>query len=328
MQLLLEYAPKVLSGVWLTIGLSLTGLVISVVLGATLAVFNLSKNAMLNTVAQSYITLVRGIPDLVLMLLIYFGGQSLLNQLGAASGLWGYVEINSFAAGSLTLGLIFGAYMAETFRGAFLSIPTGQVEAAKVLGLRPHVYLPKIILPQLIPLALPSFSNNWLVLLKTTALVSILGLQDIVYNANQAGRTSQQPFMFLLLAFFVYLFLTLVSDFGLRHLCRRLLLKNGNARMELALIFDNWPLFAKGIWNTISLVAISLVAGFFLALPLALCQAYRVPVLGKLATGYSYVVRGTPLLIQAYLIYYGLAQFDFIRSSMAWVVLKDAYFCA
>lgn len=222
MQLLFEYAPMVLSGIWLTIGLSLSGLLIAVTLGVVLAICSLSKNSTLKKMAQFYITLMRGIPDLVLMLLIYFGGQTLLNQLGAVSGLWGYIEINSFAAGSITLGIIFAAYMAETFRGAFVAVPAGQIEAAKVLGLRPGVYLPKIILPQLIPLALPSFSNNWLVLLKTTALVSILGLQDIIYNANQAGRTSQQPFMFLLLAFFVYLLLTLISDFGLRFLCRRL----------------------------------------------------------------------------------------------------------
>lgn len=98
--------------------------------------------------------------------------------------------------------------------------------------------------------------------------------------------------------------------------------------MDLSLIADNWQLFAKGVGNTLSLVALSLVAGFLLAVPLALCQAYTTPVLGKMATGYSYLVRGTPLLIQAYLIYNGLAQFEFVRSSVAWIVLKDAYSCA
>ncbi|MCV6575495.1 MAG: ABC transporter permease subunit, partial [Cohaesibacter sp.] len=140
---------------------------------------------------------------------------------GDATGLWGYVEISPFLAGAFTIGFIFGAYMTETFRGAYLAIPAGQIEAAQALGIVPASYLRRIIWPQIIPHALPNFTNNWLVLMKTTALVSIIGLQDLVYNANQAGRASREPFLFLMVSFVVFLGLTILSDIGLRRLSRR-----------------------------------------------------------------------------------------------------------
>nr|WP_280638032.1 ABC transporter permease subunit [Shimia sp. R9_2] len=106
-----------------------------------------------------------------------------------------------------------------------MSIPLGQIEAAKAIGMTPRTYMIRIVWPQIVPLALPSFTNNWLVLLKTTALASILGLHDIMYNAHQAGRTSQEPFLFLLMAFCIYLGLTMISDVGLRVLGKRYALK-------------------------------------------------------------------------------------------------------
>lgn len=218
---LIEFAPLVLSGLWVTVSLSLASLGLAVLFGFTGVSLKLSKARWLRAFGKGYTTLIRGIPDLVLMLLFYFGGQIALNQIGQMTGLWDFVEINQFVAGSLTIGFIFGAYMTETFRGAYLALPKGQLDAARALGLRGILTLRLVVLPQLVPLALPSFTNNWLVLLKTTALVSIIGLQDIVYNANQAGRSTQQPFIFLFLAFFVYLGLTFLSQLVLNWLRRR-----------------------------------------------------------------------------------------------------------
>lgn len=215
----------VLSGLGLTVSLSLASVSIAILFGVCGAAMRLSANPVLRLIGRSYTTLIRGIPDLVLMLLVFFGGQVLLNNLGAATGWWSYVEISPFMAGSITIGFIFGAYMTETFRGAFLSIPVGQVEAAKAIGMTTRQYMFRIVWPQIVPLAMPSFTNNWLVLLKTTALASILGLHDIMYNAHQAGRTSQEPFLFLLMAFFIYLGLTMISDVGLRALGRRYTLR-------------------------------------------------------------------------------------------------------
>ena len=155
------------------------------------------------------------------MLLLFFGGQILLNQLGEATGLWGYIEINQFAAGVLTIGFIFGAYMTETFRGAFLAIPRGQIEAGIACGMNGSLIFRRIIWPQLVRFALPSFGNNWLVLLKTTALVSVLGLQELVYEAFTAGRSQRQLFTFMFVTLVIYLVLTAVSDAGLRWLDRK-----------------------------------------------------------------------------------------------------------
>ncbi len=225
MENLIAYGPMVLSGLGLTISLSLVSLLLAGLCGLLGASLKLSRSGLLRAIGNGYTTLIRGIPDLVLMLLLYFGGQALLNSIGQSTGLWGYIEISPFAAGALSIGFIFGAYMTETFRGAYQSIEKGQIEAAKACGMSTLTYLRLIVWPQFVPLALPSFTNNWLVLLKTTALVSIIGLQDIMYNANQAGRSSQEPFLFLVLAFFIYLSLTIISDVGLRRLGRHYALR-------------------------------------------------------------------------------------------------------
>ncbi|WP_422051032.1 ABC transporter permease [Shimia sp.] len=224
-ELLKEYGPMVLSGLGLTVGLSLAAVCLAIMFGIVGAALRLSNNAVARGIGRTYTTLIRGLPDLVLMLLVFFGGQMLLNKIGSATGWWKYIEISPFMAGAITIGFIFGAYMTETFRGAFLSIPLGQIEAAKAIGMAPRTYMIRIVWPQIVPLALPSFTNNWLVLLKTTALASILGLHDIMYNAHQAGRTSQEPFLFLLMAFCIYLGLTMISDVGLRALGKRYALK-------------------------------------------------------------------------------------------------------
>jgi ABC-type arginine transport system permease subunit len=111
--------------------------------------------------------------------------------------------------------------MAETFRSAFLSVPKGQIEAAKACGMTTAQWLRYVVWPQIVPLALPGFTNNYLVLMKSTALVSIIGLQDVTYAALQAGRTTREPFIFLAAAMLIYLAFTIVSDWGLRRVERR-----------------------------------------------------------------------------------------------------------
>ncbi len=171
--------------------------------------------------ADAYTTLVRGIPDLVLMLLLFYGGQQLLNDLGDATGWWGYLEIDQFTAGVFTIGFIYGAYMTETFRGAFLSIPNGQIEAGIACGMSPGMRFRRVVWPQLVRYALPSFGNNWLVLLKGTALVSVLGLHELVWEAFTAGRSTRQLFTFFFVVLMLYLVLTAISDAGLRYLERK-----------------------------------------------------------------------------------------------------------
>ena len=161
--------------------------------------------------AQIYTTIIRGIPDLVLMLLVYFGGQVLINQIGPTLGYDEYIDINPFVAGVSTIGFIFGAYLAETFRGAILAVPDGQLEAGYAYGMSGFKVFTRILLPQMIRHAIPGFGNNWLVLMKTTALVSIIGLNDMVRMASLAAGATRMPFTFYMVIAINYLILTSIS---------------------------------------------------------------------------------------------------------------------
>ena len=216
-----EFRGLLLEGAGVTVLVGLCSLAIAVVLGLLGAWAKLSKSAIANKFANAYTTLIRGVPDLVLMLLLFYGGQQLLNDVGHSTGLWGYVEINHFTAGVGTIGFIFGAYMTETFRGAILAVPRGEIEAGIACGMSPTQVFLRVIWPQMVRHALPSFTNNWLVMIKTTALVSVLGLHELVYNANAIGRKFRDPFTFLFVVLIIYLILTAVSEVGLRRLERK-----------------------------------------------------------------------------------------------------------
>ncbi len=221
MDAIIEYQGQLISGTIVTIQLALTSLVIAVFLGLLGAWAKLSKSLIAQNTAAGYTTIVRGIPDLVLILLVFFGGQVLANQIGAVSGLWDYVEIDQFLAGSATIGVIFGGYYTETFRGAILAIPRGQIEAGVACGMSRLTIFRRVIWPQMVRYALPGFSNNWLVQIKSTALVSVIGLQDVVYNGFVAGRSTRLLFTFMFAVLMIYLVLTAISDAGLRWLDRK-----------------------------------------------------------------------------------------------------------
>ena len=216
-----EYRNLLLSGTAVTVQLALASLTLSVVLGLIGASAKLAVNPISRRIAGIYTTLVRGVPYLVLMMLLFYGGQQVVNDLGAATGWWDYVEINQFIAGVWSIGFVFGAYMTETFRGAILAIPRGQIEAGISCGMTPLLIFRRITWPQMVRHALPSFTNNWLVLIKATALVSVIGLHDLVWNASTAGRSVREPFSFMFAVLIIYLILTAFSDVGLRWLDRR-----------------------------------------------------------------------------------------------------------
>ncbi|MBD8254127.1 ABC transporter permease [Pseudomonas fluorescens] len=211
------FGPLLLQGTWMTIKLSFLCLLLSVVLGLVGASAKLSRSALLRVPAQAYTTLIRGVPDLVLMLLIFYSLQTWLTQLTSALG-WDYIEINPFSAGVITLGFIYGAYFTETFRGAILAVPRGQMEAATAYGLTRAQRFRLVLFPQMMRFALPGIGNNWMVILKATALVSIIGLADLVKVAQDAGKTTYQLFFFLVLAALIYLVITTASNYVLRRL--------------------------------------------------------------------------------------------------------------
>jgi His/Glu/Gln/Arg/opine family amino acid ABC transporter permease subunit len=218
----LAYLPFVLRGIYVTVALSVCSLLAATVLGLLGAWAKSSAFSVARRAAETYTTLVRGVPDLVLMLLLYYGGQAVVNRIGDVTGLWKRMDLDPFTVAVAAIGVIFGSYMTETFRGAYLSIPRGQGEAGKALGLSRWLLFRLVIWPQLVRYALPSFTNNWLSLMKTTALASVMGLEDIVNKANAAGRTTHQPFSFIFIVLLVYLALTALSDVGLGMLAKRL----------------------------------------------------------------------------------------------------------
>ena len=221
MESIWEYRYLLLDGTVVTVQLAVGSLILSVVLGLAGASAKLASNPVSNRLASAYTTLVRGVPDLVLMMLLFYGGQQIVNDLGTVTGWWDYLEIDQFIAGIGSIGFVFGAYMTETFRGAILAIPRGQIEAGISCGMTNLTIFRRITWPQMVRHALPSFTNNWLVLIKATALVSVIGLHDVVWNASTAGRSVREPITFMFAVLLIYLALTAISDIGLRWLDRR-----------------------------------------------------------------------------------------------------------
>ncbi len=214
------YLPAILGGLRSTLSVAGTSLAIACLFGLVGAAAKLSPSPVARAVAGAYTTLIRGVPELVLMLLIFYGGQIGINMLADRFG-WGYIDIDPFLAGTMTLGFIFGAFLTETFRGAILAIPRGQIEAARAYGLTGWQALRRITLPQMVRHAIPGFTNSWLVMLKASALVSIIGLDDMVHRANLAAAATRQPFTFYATIALLYLALTTVSILALGWLERR-----------------------------------------------------------------------------------------------------------
>lgn len=216
-----DYYIAILQGSVLTVGVSLCALMVSIVLGLAGAAAKLSARPVLVAVATVYTTVIRGIPELVLMLLVFYGGTIGLNNLIEAMGSDHYIDVDPFTAGVLTIGFIYGAFMTETFRGAILAIPKGQMEAAWAFGMgRMQTFL-RITAPQMVRYALPGFTNNWLVLIKATALVSLIGLQEMTYLAKQASAATRSPFEFFLFTAALFLIYTTLSLVLLRKLNAR-----------------------------------------------------------------------------------------------------------
>lgn len=205
------YGPLLLAGTWVTIQLALLSLLVALALGLLGAWAKLSDAWAARLAATAYTTLIRGVPDLVLMLLIFFSLQIYLNDVTDLLGL-DPIDIDPFGAGVLTLGFIYGAYFAETFRGAFMAVPFGQLEAATAYGMREFQVFRRVLFPQMMRHALPGIGNNWQVLLKSTALVSLIGLTDVVKVAQDAGNVTFRVFLFISLTGLIYLALTTVSN--------------------------------------------------------------------------------------------------------------------
>jgi His/Glu/Gln/Arg/opine family amino acid ABC transporter permease subunit len=215
-----EFGPALVAGTWMTIQLALTALVLGLVLGLLGALAKTSPKAPLRWLGGLYSTLVRGVPELLWVLLIYFGTTHLMNRLGEAFGIED-LALSPFAAGVIALGLCFGAYATEVFRGALLAIPRGHREAGQALGMGSTRIFFRLILPQMWRMALPGLGNLFMILMKDTALVSVIGLEEIMRRSQIAVSVSKEPFTFFLVAAFIYLGLTVLAMIGMHFLEKR-----------------------------------------------------------------------------------------------------------
>lgn len=209
--MLYGYGDLIFQGALMTVKLAVSSAFLAMILGLLGASAKLFGSKLSMMLATLYSTIIRGIPDLVLMMLIFFGLQIALNQVTELFD-WSQINIDPFIAGILTIGFIYGAYLTETFRGAFLAVSKGQIEASKAYGMTSWQSFIYILFPQMMRHALPGIENNWLVILKSTALVSIIGLADVVKATQIAGKGTYQFFMFTLVAAAVYLVFTTVSN--------------------------------------------------------------------------------------------------------------------
>jgi polar amino acid transport system permease protein len=216
---LLQFGPdgwgdEILAGAGLTLRLALTTLPFGLVLGFLVALARNSDRRWLVTLGNTFTTVFRGLPELLTLFIVYYGGQTLLQSIVNLVSET-YVEVSSFVAGFIALGLVFAAYSSEVFLGAFHGIGRGQYEGAHALGLRPFSTMRLVILPQLLRLALPGLANLWMVLLKDTSLVSVIALNDLLRQTSVAVGATKEPFFFYAVACLIYLIMSIVSSIGI-----------------------------------------------------------------------------------------------------------------
>ena len=195
----------------MTIAVSITAMIIGFLFALIFTPLKLSKNKFLNFIANSYTTIIRGVPELLVIYLFFFGGTGAVMFVASIFGYNEYIEINAFITGAFAIGIISGAYSTEVFRGAIQSIDKGQFEAANVLGLNKFGKFFKIILPQTLRLAIPNLSNVWQITLKDTSLISVTGLVEIMRQSYIAAGSTRDPLFFYSFAAVLYLLLTFVS---------------------------------------------------------------------------------------------------------------------
>ena len=195
----------------MTIAVCITAMFIGFLFALIFTPLKLSKYKILNLIGNFYTTVIRGVPELLVIYLFFFGGSGAIMYVASIFGYFEYIEINAFITGSFAIGVISGAYSTEVFRGAIQSIDKGQFEASKVLGFNKYINFFKVIMPQMLRLALPNLSNVWQITLKDTSLISVTGLVEIMRQSYIAAGSTRDPLLFYSFAAVLYLLLTFIS---------------------------------------------------------------------------------------------------------------------
>ena len=195
----------------MTLAVSITAMIIGFFFALIFTPLKLSKYKTLNLIGNFYTTVIRGVPELLVIYLFFFGGSGAIMFVASMFGYNEYIEINAFITGSFAIGIISGAYSTEVFRGAIQSIDKGQFEASKVLGIKRNIQFYKVVLPQMLRLAIPNLSNVWQITLKDTSLISVTGLVEIMRQSYIAAGSTRDPLFFYSFAAVLYLLLTYFS---------------------------------------------------------------------------------------------------------------------
>ena len=195
----------------MTLAVAITAMFIGFIFSLIFTPLKITNNKILNFVGNFYTTVIRGVPELLVIYLFFFGGSAAVMFVAKIFGYGGYIEINAFITGAFSIGIISGAYSTEVFRGAIQSIDKGQFEACKVLGLNKYIYSFKIVIPQMLRLAIPNLSNVWQITLKDTSLISVTGLVEIMRQSYIAAGSTRDPLFFYSFAALLYLILTFFS---------------------------------------------------------------------------------------------------------------------
>ncbi len=205
------WGDELLFATIMTVAVSITAMVIGFFFALIFTPLKLSNKKFLNYIGNSYTTVIRGVPELLVIYLFFFGGSGAVMFVASIFGYNDYIEINAFLTGSFAIGIISGAYSTEVFRGAIQSIDKGQFEASKVLGFKKHIHFYKIIMPQMLRLSIPNLSNVWQITLKDTSLISVTGLVEIMRQSYIAAGSTRDPLFFYSFAALLYLMLTFIS---------------------------------------------------------------------------------------------------------------------
>lgn len=217
---LLSFGPdgwgdSIAYGVFVTVSLALATLPVGLTIGFLVSLAKTSREPSMRLAGNIYTTIFRGLPELLTLFLVFYGAQTGIQQVVRLIDPTATVEINSFVAGMIALGVVFSSYASEVFLSAFRAIPHGQYEGGYSIGLSSGQTMRLVILPQLVRIALPGLANLWLILLKDTALVSAIGLSDILRQSSIAARVTKEAFLFFGVACLIYLVLAIISSFGI-----------------------------------------------------------------------------------------------------------------
>lgn len=210
------WGDEILMGAAMTVAVAVCSYALGLVVGFLLSAAKLGSSGLLRRLANGYTTIVRGVPELLVIYLLFFGLSAAITRIAQVFGYGGRIDLNSFVIGVTAVGLISGAYSTEVMRGARQAIPRGQIEAARAVGMRPFLMFRRIVLPQMLRYALPGLGNVWQLTLKDTALISVTALAELMRISSVAARSTREPFLFYLVAAALYLVMTTVSQAAFR----------------------------------------------------------------------------------------------------------------